>query len=134
MQACDFSIFTAEEQHPDWRASTGDPFRLALRPERDGVGRPADRYHDSDLLGDLEREFGADAFREFWKSELEPQAAFAAAFGTDPLEWTRQRSLAEASFASVGPRPGGWSLAIALFFGALGLWAGVGFSRRRQMV
>ncbi len=39
------------------------------------------------MLADLEREFGTDAFRAFWKSEADVATAFRAAFGVDPGEW-----------------------------------------------
>lgn len=82
------------------------------------------------LLGDLEREFGPEAFRAFWTSDAPPAAAFQGAFGTDAGTWTRDWIERTSGIA-----PGGPGLPRSASSGSvltIGLLLGVAFLRTRR--
>jgi hypothetical protein len=89
---------------------------------------------ESGLLSDLERQFGADAFGEFWRSTQPPTVAFQDAFGTSVERWVLQwaRSF-EGAEANLNVAPNGGELLLMVLYGLLGLALTVGVAARRRV-
>jgi len=86
------------------------------------------------ILSDLEREFGSDAFRTFWKSEGDVATAFRSAFGVEAGEWLlgwveRRQGLTPRSPAPTLPTTFAGLLTVALMTGLASTW-----HTRRQVV
>lgn len=71
--------------------------------ERHGRLRAPFAQRDDDLLADLERELGSDAFARFWRSDEPVPAAFSAAFGTEMGDWLVGWVEAEIGLRRAGP-------------------------------
>ncbi len=79
----------------------------------------------------LEEEFGLEAFKAFWTSELEPMAAFESAFGIDPRDWSHDRVVGVLGLTRAGPRPDNSAIFYGLVMGLLGVLSGALFGIRR---
>lgn len=94
--------------------------------------RLANPEMDRLVFSGLEGEFGPEAFEKFWTSDLEPMAAFEAAFGLSPLDWSHDRVVAVLGLSRAGPAPSPVSIFYGLVFGLIGILGGVLFGSRRQ--
>lgn len=82
------------------------------------------------LLADLEAEYGREAFREFWASSKDFDAAFEDAFGIEPGAWMVQRIEKLRSIDEPGPGvPRSASSASMLTIAA---FLGIAYWRRRE--
>lgn len=90
------------------------------------------RQKSAFLLGDLEAEFGPDAFARFWTSDEPVPAAFATAFGVELGDWVLAWTDVEIGHFRAGPGLHGSALLWALLtLTALsGLGSGVAMRRR----
>ena len=91
---CDRVFFGAERAEGFRPTNTMERARVGGHLPKSYVGTGDPAYRDENLymaslFTELEREFGADAFGEFWRSDRDPNEAFAAAFGVDGLDWFR---------------------------------------------
>lgn len=84
----------------------------------------------TDLLDQIETEFGPEAFQAFWTSEESFDVAFAAAFGIHPADWVRSRALQRHEALRAGPGPSadaaGTSVLLMLIGVGLGTLAAIG--------
>lgn len=87
---------------------------------------------EGSMLADLEGEFGAERFQEFWRSPNDVERAFQAAFGVPLGEWVRGWVRARAGPGSA-VRLGGPTLLLALLF--IGICVGIGSAaaQRRRL-
>jgi len=86
-RACERAVTDPELLRP----TLGDQAYVVAHSSVVGTGtyeldRPFD-FMNGTLLADLERDFGAEAFDGFWKSDQAVPEAFEAAFGTDMGDW-----------------------------------------------
>jgi len=107
-------------------------FMGMLKPDRgtiryDPAPPPAFTQTATYLLGDLEREYGAERFGRFWRSQDDVAEAFATAFGRPIGDWTAAWVAAHLGTVIPGPalpRQASFGTVLALLLGALaaGAW------------
>lgn len=129
--ACARAVLRPAEGEASYFAPRPAPGPMAT--ERSSF-RPATPFGEGGqaLLADLEREFGADRFASFWRSDAPPSEAFEAAFGRPLGEWVLDWAQARLGTEPRGPRLDLKTLALALLtLGALvGVAIAIGERRR----
>jgi hypothetical protein len=99
----------------------------ALGGVYDPATPPALTQTSTYLLGDLEREYGAERFGRFWRSQDDVAQAFQSAFGVPIADWTAAWVAAHLGTLTPGPalpRQASSGTVLALLLGALaaGAW------------
>ena len=101
----------------------------ALHRAGDPFGYGMDAY----LISDLELEFGTEAMRSFWTSELEVPEAFEASFGVEMGEWVYSWVTQMRPTRTAGPSVPGRDLWLSLLMVSAMGWIATATSFRRRL-
>lgn len=86
----------------------------------------------SDLLGEIEADFGPEAFMEFWTSEATFEEAFTSAFGLHPGEWAHRQAARRDGTIRAGPGPAVGAAGTSTILVLIGLCVGLVTAVRRR--
>ena len=87
----------------------------------------------TDLLDQIEADFGTEAFQAFWTSEESLEVAFATAFGIHPADWVRSRALRRHEAVRAGPAPSNSAVVTSVLLMLVGLAVGTWTALRRRV-